>query len=164
MSNNDEKRVFIDEDWKEQVRREKEEALLKNQQDAEQRNTQSVAESLNVDSADKTSLDENVEIDASFANLVASLAAQAMFALGVIAPQGAQQVTVNLDQAKFFLDTLTMLKSKTKGNLNKDEEHHLAEALSEMEQVYEARLYQIQEQTLLNNGIDVENIKNPLSK
>ena len=161
MSNNDEKKIFIDEDWKEQVRREKEEALLKKQQEAEKLASPSTVDTSPDNSGDKLSQEVDDEIDASFANLVASLAAQAMFALGVIAPQGAQQVTVNLDQAKFFLDTLTMLQRKTRGNLTKEEELHLTEALAEMEQVYEARLYQIQEQTLRNNGIDVENINHP---
>lgn len=160
MSNDDDKKIFIDEGWKAQVQREKEEALKKSQaavNDGAQAEN-SVASNSSDEQADAA---EGQEVDASFSNLIASLAAQAMFALGVIAPQGSKQVTVNIEQAKFFLDTLTMLQEKTKGNLTQDETQHLEEALGELAYVFETRLQQIEAQAMRNANIDLNNLKTP---
>ncbi len=156
MSNDGEKKIFIDEDWKAQVQREKEEALRKKQEAALNGND------LEAPTAEvPESNDENPEIDASFANLISSLATQAMFALGVIAPQGSKQVSVNLDQAQFFLDTLAMLQEKTKGNLTNDEAKHLEEALHELSHVFNVRMQQVEEQAMHNANADLNNLKNP---
>jgi len=95
---------------------------------------------------------------------VASLATQAMLALGVIAPQGAEQIPINLDQARFTLDTMAMLKEKTKGNLTKEEDAHLGEALAELQQVFTLRVQQYHEQTLRQSGVNLDDIKGGPSK
>src|SRR5262245_39982081 len=98
----DEPKIFVDEDWKAQVQREREAA----QQAPE------VAPAVEGGVAEG-----ELPEGASFLSLVSSLATQCMFALGLIAPQGQQQVMVDLDQAQYLLDLLGILLDKTKGNL-----------------------------------------------
>ena len=40
------------------------------------------------------------------------------------------------EQAKFLIDTLAMLKEKTKGNLNEQESHLLSNSLYELQMKY----------------------------
>ncbi len=70
---------------------------------------------------------------------------------------------VNLDQAKFTIDMLEVLREKTKGNLTPDEKAHLDEAISELQHLYVARVQQFQEQAMRDAGIDLNNLKNPES-
>lgn len=128
----DDEQIFVDEDWKAQVEKER--------QAAEEA----------ADEAGEEELQPGELPEATFSALMGSLATQTMFALGVIAPPGAQedQVMVDLDQARFTLDMLQVLEAKTQGNLTDDESSQLAEARAELEQVYEARVQQFQEQNL----------------
>ncbi len=148
----EEKKIIIDEDWKAQVQREREEARAKNQDAPESPE----------EAGDEDAVGEEV-LQASFDALVGSLATQAMFALGVIAAEGQRQVMVNLDQAKFTIDMLEVLREKTKGNLTPDEKAHLDEAISELQHLYVARVQQFQEQAMRDAGIDLNNLKNPES-
>ena len=63
---------------------------------------------------------------ANFASIVQSLWTQAMLYLGELAPAGGEPM-LNLDMAKYQFDLLSILESKTKGNLN-DEEQRLLDA------------------------------------
>ncbi|MBI2435111.1 MAG: DUF1844 domain-containing protein [Candidatus Hydrogenedentes bacterium] len=163
-------RVIIDEDWKAQVHREKEEAARKAAEAAKQPAGAPAGEAVSgaparthaapePESEDEALEGEEGPVEASFVTLVASLATQAMFALGVMAPPGARQVMINLDQAKFTIDTLDMLRQKTKGNLVPEEEGALREALAELQRLYAARVQQWQEQTLRQSGIDPTKLK-----
>lgn len=67
---------------------------------------------------------------ASFGTLVSSIATQVLYYLGDV---GQTEGPVNLDMAKYQLDTLGVIEDKTKGNLNEDEQKLLDTAL------YEAR-------------------------
>jgi len=137
----DEKKIIIDEDWKAQVQREKEQA-------------QKVTEEEGPDAEEQA---EAAQEPTSFGALVQSLAAQCMFALGVIAPQGAEQVMVDIGQGKLFIDLLLMLRDKTKGNLTAEEEGLLTESISELQRIYVLRAQQAQEATLKNAGVDLNN-------
>lgn len=136
----DDAKIFVDEDWKAQVQRERDAA--KQQVEA----TPEAAEGDGV--ADADGLPEG----ASFMGLVSSLATQCMFSLGLIAPQGQQQVMVDLDQAQYLLDTMNVLLEKTKGNLTPEEEGSLKQAISELGEVYIARVQQFQEETIRQAG------------
>lgn len=136
----DDAKIFVDEDWKAQVQREREAA--KQQVEA----TPEAAEG--EVAADADGLPEG----ASFMGLVSSLATQCMFSLGLIAPQGQQQVMVDLDQAQYLLDTMNVLLEKTKGNLTPEEEGSLKQAISELGEVYIARVQQFQEETIRQAG------------
>lgn len=128
----EEKKIFIDEDWKSQVQREKEEAAaLAAQQPA-------------------PPADDEPEIDADplFLQLLSSLVTQALFSLGMIAPKGSPQVSVDIEQAHYLIQTLEMLREKMKNNLTPDEEGELTQAVSELQQAYVVRSQQVQEAAL----------------
>jgi hypothetical protein len=135
--------IFVDEDWKAQVQREREAAAAK-----------AAAGEVPV-VADAASPEAEVPEGASFMGLVSSLATQCMFSLGLIAPQGQQQVMVDLDQAQYLLDTMGVLRDKTKGNLTPEEEGGLTQALAELGEVYIARVQQFQEETIRQAGANL---------
>ena len=136
----DEPKIFIDEDWKAQVQREKEQAR------------QTVDTS--VPEGDAGAAEPPAD-EPSFAGLIQSLAAQCAFALGLIAQRDAQQVMVDVVEAKYCIDTLIMLRSKTKGNLTPEEEGLLTNTIGELQQVYVVRAQQVQEAQLKQAGIDL---------
>lgn len=121
----DEKKIIIDEDWKAQVEREKREA-----------EAQKTASELREEHQEQLSL---------FDNLVASIAAQALMALGLVGHEDQVEVYVDLNSAKHMIDTLMMLREKTAGNLSDDESKNLAEAISELQRVFAVRVQQAQQ-------------------
>ena len=142
----EQQKIFIDEDWKAQVQREKEQAKS------------APAEPTDGSDADEAPAAEGT--DNPFAALIQSLAAQCAFALGLIAAPDTKQVMVNLDEAKYCIDTLVMLREKTKGNLTDEEKGIVTQTLAELQQVYVVRAQQIQEATLKQAGIDLKNPPN----
>ena len=113
--------IFIDEGWKDQVEREKESLeVVPPKEDAE---------------AEFTLFDE----------LVSTLSAQTLFALGLMVQEGQAQVTVDLDAAKHMIDTLMMLRDKTANNLSPEESTNLEQAISELQRVFAARIQQAQQ-------------------
>lgn len=72
---------------------------------------------------------QNQEIPvADFSFFITTLALQASIALGQVPNPATQKKAKDLKQAQFLIDTLTMLKEKTKNNLT-DEETRLHENL-----------------------------------
>jgi Domain of unknown function (DUF1844) len=69
---------------------------------------------------------------ASFANFVMSLASQAATALGAMPHPITGQRTLDLDIAKHWIDTMAMLREKTKGNLHPQEDKLLIGVLSDL--------------------------------
>lgn len=142
----DEPKIFVDEDWKARVQREKTEA--KSQQNEEE------------PLAPEAGLDEAAGAEASpFVALISSLASQTMFALGVIAPRDAKQVVVNLEEAKFTIDLLMMLREKTKGNLTPEEDGMLTATVAELQQVYVMRVQQVHESAIQQAGVDPNRLR-----
>jgi hypothetical protein len=159
----EERKLFIDEDWKAKVQREKELA----RQQAEQKTASPEAGSAAAGAGAGAAASEEApgqeggsgeQEDSLFLGLVQSLAAQAMYALGLIAEPGAQQVMVDLGQAKYVVDTLMMLRDKTQGHLTPVEQGQLTEALGELQRLYVLRAQQVQEQTLRKAGVDPHNL------
>jgi hypothetical protein len=68
----------------------------------------------------------------SFSFLVATLGGQASMALGQLPNPLSGKSEVDLDLAKHFIDTLTILDEKTKGNLTSDESAILEGALHQL--------------------------------
>ena len=60
--------------------------------------------------------------DLIFLNYIISLGYQAMVFMGEVENPATKLVEKNLGQAKFIIDTMVMLREKTKGNLSKDED------------------------------------------
>ena len=71
-----------------------------------------------------------------FVNLVSALAASVMHQLGKLTNPLTGKTEVNLEGAKATIDMLEMLREKTKGNLNQDEEKLLRGTLSNLQLNY----------------------------
>lgn len=71
-----------------------------------------------------------------FTFFVTTLALQTSIALGQVANPGTNKKEQDLTQAKFMIDTLSMLKEKTKGNLNREETDFLENMLYELRVLY----------------------------
>lgn len=103
----------VDEGWKESVAQEKERAPELNQDSRPE-------------DADEQAFD--------FRAYITSLAMQALIFLGVIPnPLAEDKIEKNLDQARLLIDTLSILKEKTQGNLTKEEGDLLNTMLYELQ-------------------------------
>jgi hypothetical protein len=117
-----EKKIIVDEDWKQQAQKEKE--ILAAQEEAEKKDKQH----------EKTSRGPLPE--GNFAALISMLATQALFALGLLQIKGQEEREPDLELAKYNIDMLQVLEEKTKGNLSKEEEIVLANTLNELRMGY----------------------------
>ena len=115
----EEPKIIVDEDWKDQVEREKEE--LKQQEEAGESHDSS---------------EEHPMPPASFTVLLSTLATQAMVGLGMFPDPSTGKPTVNRSLAKHFIDTIAMLEEKTKGNLSNEEESQIRDSLHQLRMVY----------------------------
>ncbi len=130
---------YIDESWKEEVEREK----VKGKEGDQPSSTKAAsAYSKNEDhketssSSDaQTSQMENLP-ELNFVNYISSLALQAMIFLGEMPNPMTNQVEKNFPQAKFLIDTLLLLREKTKGNLTTEEQQTLDAYIYELELKY----------------------------
>ncbi len=99
----DEKKIFIDEDWKSQVEREKE-AFAKQPE-----------------SAPAPEIGSHELPPASFEMLVTTFASEAMVALGQLPNPFTNEHSISWDHARYTIDMLQIIEDKTKGNLSTDE-------------------------------------------
>lgn len=76
---------------------------------------------------------ETAGFEVNFVNYVTSLGFQTMIFLGEIDNPITQKKDQNLDQAKFLIDTLAMLKEKTQGNLSEQEDSLLSATVYELQ-------------------------------
>ena len=174
----DDPKIFIDEDWKARAQREKEELQKRIEAEAAAARTpapaippapEAVANASSEAAFTEQGHDESdlngeeaggeEPYEANFDALLSSLATQTMFSLGVIPQQAGQQVTINLDQAKFTIDILAMLHEKTKGNLTAEEQAALEGTLAELQRLFVARVRQFEEQAMRQSGIDPNNLR-----
>ena len=84
--------------------------------------------------AEKTTAEGEPQLD--FFNYIASLGFQAMIFLGEMPNPMTNKVEKNLKQAKFLIDTLIILRDKTKGNLSKEEDDLLNGSIYELQLRY----------------------------
>ncbi len=119
----DEPKIIVDDDWKSQVEREK-----------EQLKQAAADESPSPLSGNGDSMDELPP--ASFMILMSTLATQAMAAMGMLPDPVTGQPSVSLPMAKHFIDLLAMLQEKTKGNLTDEESDHLRDGLHQLRMIY----------------------------
>lgn len=133
-------KIIIDEGWKAQVEREREEAAK-------------VPEVPEVPEGDLAAQLEEAGLS-PFDYLVSTFAAQTMMALGLVAEEDQQKVIVDMDTAHHLIDTLMMLKEKTAGNLTEKEDANLSEAISELQRVFAVRAQQASEASLNKPGMD----------
>ncbi|MDD5730440.1 MAG: DUF1844 domain-containing protein [Candidatus Omnitrophica bacterium] len=79
---------------------------------------------------------EFVPPEPDFNFFISTLALQAAISLGNIPNPATNQKEQNFPQAKFIIDTIGMLKEKTKGNLSKEEAEMLENLLYELRMQY----------------------------
>ena len=79
---------------------------------------------------------ESTPPPADFKFFITTLSLQAAIFLGQMANPVSNKNEENLPQAKFIIDTLGMLKDKTKGNLTPEETAFLENVLYELRSVY----------------------------
>jgi hypothetical protein len=77
--------------------------------------------------------------EADFSFFITSLAMQASIALGTIANPVSQKAEENLEHARLIIDTLGMLREKTRGNLSTDEDSLIENYLYELRMQYLAK-------------------------
>ena len=80
--------------------------------------------------------DKFVPPEPDFSFFITTLALQASIALGKVPNPVTNKTEEDTTQARFLIDTLGMLKEKTKGNLNKEEEGLLENILYELRMQY----------------------------
>ena len=122
---------YVDESWKENVASEKQHPPVEaaaNQPSSSEPSTQISPENSQEDHAEYGEL--------NFLNYISSLVFQTMIFLGEIPNPMSNQIEKNLRQAKLIIDTVSILREKTKGNLNKQEEEMLNGALYELQTHY----------------------------
>jgi hypothetical protein len=116
----DEKKIIIDEDWKSQVQAEKEEAAK----------TKPAASS---ESAAAPAGAGDVPMPpASFELLLTMLATEALMALGQVPHPVTGQAQTHRSQAKYLIDMLDVLRTKTQGNLTPGEQQLIESLLHQL--------------------------------
>ena len=121
----EEKKIIIDDDWKEQVAAEKE--ALKKAADVEgEAGTP----------APEAGQSPQQMPPASFEMLVTTLATEAMVALGQFPNPATQETSVSVDHATYAIDMLAMLQEKTKGNLTGGEDTMLTDILHQLRMMF----------------------------
>lgn len=118
----EDKKIIIDEDWKQQAQKEK--AKLAEQEKAEK-------EKAPRDKSHRGPLPEG-----DFAALVSMLVTQALFALGLLQVEGQAEKEPDLELAKYSIDMLETIEKKTKGNLTEQEAKILENTLSQVRMAY----------------------------
>ena len=79
---------------------------------------------------------EEVQLSASFSSLILMLATGALQQLGVVENPITKKKEKDLSMAKLTIDSLSILKEKTRGNLEPEEEKLLDELLYDLRMKY----------------------------
>jgi len=119
-------KIFIDDDWKEQARREKEEA------DREAREAEEAA-------------DHGPLPGPHIAEIIQMVTMQATIGLGGFRDQNGQAIPPNLEYAKHYIYLLELLQNKTRNNLDDQEQRMLTGTLQELRMAF-VEVYQAMSQ------------------
>ncbi len=118
-------RIIIDEDWKSQAQREKEQLQAKLDEERK------AAEQ---GQGGQTAGGRPGEIPApSFSSLVSTLATQAVMSLQGVQVEGQPPMPPDLPTSKYLIDTLIVLQEKTKGNLDDQEQQLIDGVIRELQ-------------------------------
>jgi hypothetical protein len=132
MSESDKPKIIIDEDWKSQVEAEKEAARGAGSADT-------AATHKTSEPASPATLREPPDgplPPATFTFLLTTIGTQAMIALGQVPNPITGKVDFRPQQAKHYIDTLSMLDEKTSGNRLPQESTLLTEMLHQLRLAY----------------------------
>ena len=128
----DEKKIIIDEDWKSQVEAEREAAA----QPTESESSDDAGDATRTGDAAPADENDPPMPPASIGMLMSSLATEAMISMGVVPHPVTGEVIKRRNQAKYLIDTLDLLKTKTAGNLTPDEALALDDVLHQLRMAY----------------------------
>ena len=118
-------RIIVDEDWKTQAQREKEQLQAK--MEAERQSAEQ-------GEAGPGGRGKPGEIPPpSFSSLVSTLATQAVMSLQGIQVEGQQPMPPDLPTARYLIDTLIVLQQKTQGNLDEQEQQLIDGVIKELQ-------------------------------
>lgn len=123
--NEHEPKLIIDEDWKSQVQREKDELAAKQHQE----------HASDADDAASAS-DMPAPPPASLEMLVTMLASQAVMAMGQMPNPVTGEMETDIDYARHYIDTISMLEEKTQGNLSADEQAMLTQTVHQLRMLF----------------------------
>jgi hypothetical protein len=116
----EEKKIIIDEDWKQEAQKEKE--ILAAEEEAEK------------EKGEKEGRGPLPPGD--FAALISMLMTQALFAMGFLQIKGQEKREPDLEMAKYNIDMLETLEEKTKGNLTAEEQKVLSDTVNQLRMGY----------------------------
>lgn len=141
----DDKKIFIDDDWKSQVAAEKE--TLKQESAAAQQTAATTppaggappsgTPAEGAPASERPSSDQPMQMPpASLEMLVTTLATEAMVALGQFPNPATQEVSLSIEHASYAIDMLAMLEEKTKGNLTPAEGTMMTDLLHQLRMMF----------------------------
>lgn len=114
-SNEEQPKIIVDSDWKEEARKEKE---TLEQQAAEDQGDRQIP-------------------DPSIAELIDLIAVQVSMALGGMQdPRTGQQMPADLGVAKHYIDLIALIQEKTKGNLDDEEQKLIDGAVHQLRMLF----------------------------
>ncbi len=116
-----EKKIIVDEDWKAQAQKEKD--ILAAQEKAEKEEKEKKKKRPPLPGAD-------------FAGIVNTFTTQAFFALGVLRTQEDKDVPADLELARYNIDMLEVLGTKTSGNITDEEKKMLDSTLHQLRMAF----------------------------
>jgi len=135
-----EPKMFVDEDWKSRVEAERETLDAVAEEQAEQQKQQEAQpDESPVEQAstnDDTQPDMQSIPPADFATIVSIFSTQAMLALGLVPGPDGKPAEKQLPVAKHLIDILGVLEEKTKNNLTENEAAMMESSLHQLRMVY----------------------------
>lgn len=114
----EEKKIIIDEDWKHEAQKEKEELAAEEEKEEMEKESRGPLP------------------PGDFAALISMLMTQALFAMGFLQIKGQESKEPDLEMAKYNIDMLQTLEEKTKGNLTDQEQKVLSDTLNQLRMAY----------------------------
>ena len=124
----DDKKIIIDEDWKDQAKREKEELAAEKKIEEVEKATESEEA--------KAAPERGPLPAANMTGLISMLGTQAFFAMGAFGAEEGVEPKVDLEMAKYSIDMLGVIDEKTKGNLSEEEAAALEGTLHKLRMTY----------------------------
>ncbi len=128
-------KIIVDDDWKSQARAEKEKLAAAEKQRAAEKQTAPASggamSSSPTGPAEPGHSNERLP-PADFGTLLGSMITQALMYMGAFPDPETGQAVVSLEHAKFHIDLLGVLETKTKGNLNESEAKDLSQSLNQL--------------------------------
>jgi hypothetical protein len=131
----EEKKIFVDEDWKSQVEREKQAAVhATGEPPTSVGGVETQTPPTNVGGSPDP--EDPSMPPASIGMLMSSLATEALLSLGQFPHPVTGETKLRRNQAKYLIDTLAMLQEKTAGNLTSDEALALDDILHQLRMAF----------------------------